>query len=293
MVEPILYFVLGFLAASLVALAFLRAVWGRAVRLTILRLASRLPVSPAMIVADRDRLRAAHAIETRKLERRVEALGAESAEYRATAARDKAELRRMTADLLEARTQLGVVEMREVAATDQRGRPAMPRALPDPDTEALRATVADLTAEIAAAKAEFEARQGLETDVSTRLAELETENARLIEQLETAGPAVLQELENTIESLRVEKTSLEVALDGLRTDRDDLQHRLGELENARVAAEATESEENLLLRNRLNSLAADIVKWTAPTEADATLVQGGSEPQQTPDRTPRPRRRRG
>lgn len=124
MVEQILFFVLGFLAASLGALAFLRAVWSRAVRLTTLRVVSRLPVSPAMIAADRDRLRAAHAIDIRRLERRIDQLMTARPASEAISVQDKAAIRRLSAELSESRARLGDMEVARRATVQQATRPA-------------------------------------------------------------------------------------------------------------------------------------------------------------------------
>ena len=74
MIESIMFFALGFLAASLVALILLSAVWHRAVRLTTKRIEGAIPVSMAEIQADKDQLRAEFAMSTRRLETSVESL---------------------------------------------------------------------------------------------------------------------------------------------------------------------------------------------------------------------------
>ena len=58
MIEAIMFSALGFLAASLIALVLLSAVWHRAVRLTTRRIEGAIPVSMAEIQADKDQLRA-------------------------------------------------------------------------------------------------------------------------------------------------------------------------------------------------------------------------------------------
>lgn len=59
---------LGFLIASLLGLLVASAFWARAVRLTTARIRQSMPVSEPEIKADRDRLRAEHAITAHKLE---------------------------------------------------------------------------------------------------------------------------------------------------------------------------------------------------------------------------------
>lgn len=73
-VENIMYFVLGVLAAGLVALIVIPAVWKRAVRLTKKRIEAATPITMAEFRADKDQLRAEFALSTRRLEMNVEAL---------------------------------------------------------------------------------------------------------------------------------------------------------------------------------------------------------------------------
>lgn len=68
MIEQIMFFVLGLLAAGLLLIALLPALWRRAVRLTRQALEATLPLSPEEIAAEKDQIRAAHAVEIRRIE---------------------------------------------------------------------------------------------------------------------------------------------------------------------------------------------------------------------------------
>ena len=72
MIEPIMYFGIGFLVAALLGLLFVPLVHNRAVRLTMRRLEAATPLSIAEIRADKDQLRAEFAMSTRRLEMSVE-----------------------------------------------------------------------------------------------------------------------------------------------------------------------------------------------------------------------------
>src|SRR6267154_1550051 len=74
MIEPIMFFGIGFLVAALVGLVVVPLVHGRAVRLTMRRLEAATPLSMAEIQADKDPLRADFAMSTRRLEMSVEQL---------------------------------------------------------------------------------------------------------------------------------------------------------------------------------------------------------------------------
>lgn len=74
LIENIMYFALGLLVASLVALIVLPAVWKRAVRLTRRRIEAATPITMAEFRADKDQLRAEFALSTRRLEMTIETL---------------------------------------------------------------------------------------------------------------------------------------------------------------------------------------------------------------------------
>jgi DNA repair exonuclease SbcCD ATPase subunit len=76
MVEPIMYFAIGFLVAALLGLMFVPLVHNRAVRLTMRRLEAATPLTLAEIRADKDQLRAEFAMSTRRLEMSVEQMKA-------------------------------------------------------------------------------------------------------------------------------------------------------------------------------------------------------------------------
>ncbi|KQN75145.1 hypothetical protein [Devosia sp. Leaf64] len=74
LIENIMYFALGLLAAGLIALIIMPAVWKRAVRLTKRRIEAATPITLSEFRADKDQLRAEFALSTRRLEMNVEAL---------------------------------------------------------------------------------------------------------------------------------------------------------------------------------------------------------------------------
>lgn len=68
MIEQIMFFGLGVLSATLIALLVLPAVWHRAVRLTTRRVEAAVPISIFEVQADKDQQRAAFAVSQRRLE---------------------------------------------------------------------------------------------------------------------------------------------------------------------------------------------------------------------------------
>ncbi len=73
-IENAMYLALGFLAATLIAIAIGPAFWRRAVRLTKRRMEAATPVTLAEFRADKDKLRAEFAITLRKHQLKIEAL---------------------------------------------------------------------------------------------------------------------------------------------------------------------------------------------------------------------------
>jgi chromosome segregation ATPase len=99
LVEQIVDFTLGFVICGLIGLAFLPMVSGRARRLTLARIESRLPMTFDEIEAERDLLRARHAVEVRALEVKAE-------QERTAHAQDEAELGRRALAIRQAQEAL-------------------------------------------------------------------------------------------------------------------------------------------------------------------------------------------
>ncbi|WP_094463759.1 hypothetical protein [Pannonibacter phragmitetus] len=175
-----MYGLLGFLAASLLGLAVLSAVWKRAVRLTREAVLATTPTSYREIMAARDTLRAEHAVELRRLERELSRLKEESTRLRAEAGRalpaqlalerehhaqlrqDKAleeqleAERRDSARLKDALSELGA---RYSALLEKTFEAEAPELTGTADTAAL-ATITSLEAQIATMKRQLEAFRG-------------------------------------------------------------------------------------------------------------------------------------
>src|SRR5262245_729154 len=113
MIEAIMFFALGFLAASLIALVLLSAVWHRAVRLTTRRIEGAIPVSMAEIQADKDQLRAEFAMSTRRLETSVEQLKLKTTEQLAEIGRKSETIRLLKTEVEEKTASVTALEAQE------------------------------------------------------------------------------------------------------------------------------------------------------------------------------------
>jgi len=123
MIEPIMFFGLGLLTASLIVLTFVPLVHNRAVRLTMRRIEASMPESMTEIQADKDQLRAEFAMSTRRLEITVEELKAKTTNQLAELAEKTDTINRLKLELVEKSANIFALEAREKADNDQLGPP--------------------------------------------------------------------------------------------------------------------------------------------------------------------------
>src|SRR3979490_2186801 len=119
MIEPIMFFGLGFLASSLLGLIIVPFVHGRAVRLTVRRLEAATPLSMAEIQADKDQLRAEFAMSTRRLEMSVDQLKNKTTSQLAELGKKSDAINRMKIELGEKNATIFSLEAREKAGKAQ------------------------------------------------------------------------------------------------------------------------------------------------------------------------------
>jgi hypothetical protein len=119
MIEAIMYFGIGFLLAALLGLVVIPFVHGRAVRLTMRRLEAATPLSMAEVLAEKDQLRAAFAMSTRRLEISVEQLKDRTASQLSELSRKTDEINRLKAELGEKSTAIIALEAHDKALRDK------------------------------------------------------------------------------------------------------------------------------------------------------------------------------
>jgi len=119
MIEPIMYFGIGFLVAALVGLVVVPLVHARAVRLTMRRLEAAAPLSMAEIQADKDQLRAEFAMSTRRLEMSVEELKTKSTSQLAELGKKGDAINRLKVELGEKTATIFALEARDKNLRDQ------------------------------------------------------------------------------------------------------------------------------------------------------------------------------
>ncbi|MCV0397390.1 MAG: hypothetical protein K5872_16195 [Rhizobiaceae bacterium] len=102
MFHSILYFLLGFLSAAFLALAAAPTVWRRAVTLTRRRVEASMPMTQNEILAERDRLRADHAMAVRRLEMGIQSAREKAATQAVEIGRNRDEMKRLADELAAA-----------------------------------------------------------------------------------------------------------------------------------------------------------------------------------------------
>jgi chromosome segregation ATPase len=339
MIEMIMLFCIGFLAAALIALLFFPLVHNRAVRLTVRRLEAATPLTIAEIRADKDQLRAEFAMSMRRLEMSVEQMKAKTVAQLAELGKKtdainqlKKELGEKTATIFsfEERDKTLIEQMRtteeefelkssslretervlaekeaelskliaelgdqSISADSQRVELAALRA----QVEAMKISAGEYERAIketgeqlarersasAAAASELNKRvQELEASLSDqgqRLAAHEQENQRLRGEGETA-----RKIEDDLRS-ELATVSSSVA-DKFKADIEQLQAQLAAaaLERTKLQAEIAklqqEAESTTLVRERVNTVAAEVARLTAALEGPespvATLISHGT-----------------
>jgi chromosome segregation ATPase len=240
MIEPIMYFGLGFLVASLIGLIIVPFVHARAVRLTVRRLEAATPLSMAEIQADKDQLRAEFAMSTRRLEMSVDQLKTKSTSQLAELGKKNDVINRLKIELGEKAATIFALEARDKSIKDQL------RATEDElevKTNALRETernLADKEAELAKATAALTEQSATSDSQRVEIVALKTQVDTLKDQVAGLG----RELKSTEDRYAREKEASEKSSKELADERGTVQHlgtRVAQLER-QLATQTTEAE---------------------------------------------------
>ena len=247
MIEPIMYFGIGFLVAALLGLLFVPLVHNRAVRLTMRRLEAATPLSIAEIRADKDQLRAEFAMSTRRLEMTVEQMKTKTTAQLAELGKKTDAINHLKKELGEKTAAIFALEARDKAMRDQ-----------------LRAT-----------EQEFELKGGSLRDAEQALADKEAELGKLL--------AELGDRSMSADTQRVELAAMRTQVEALKASVDDYEHAVKETETrlARERSEAAASTAELeaargklgSLEQRTSELERQLVVQTAEAEILSRRVQ--------------------
>ena len=194
MIEPVMYFGIGFLVAALLCLLFVPLVHNRAVRLTMKRLEAATPLSIAEIRADKDQLRAEFAMSTRRLEMSVEKMKAKTTSQLAELGKKTDAINQLKKELGEKTATIFALEARDKTLREQ-----------------LRAT-----------EEEFEIKSGSLREAERHLADKEAELNKLVGEL---GEQTL-----VADSQRTEISAFRTQVEAMKISVADYEHSVAETE---------------------------------------------------------------
>jgi chromosome segregation ATPase len=240
MIEPIMYFGLGFLAASLIALITMPFVHGRAERLTTRRLEAAIPVSMAEIQADKDQLRAEFAMSTRRLEMSVEQLKSKTTSQLAELSKKADAINQLKAEVGEKTATIFALEAREKTFKDQLQATEDELAVKTGALRQAERALADKQADLARLTGNLDERGVTSDSQRVEIVALKTQVDALTHQVSDLEKAV-KETEGRLgkERLAVEAATKELALERGQVER--LGERVGQLEH-QLAVQTTEAE---------------------------------------------------
>ncbi len=251
MVEPIMYFGIGFLVAALFGLMFVPLVHNRAVRLTMRRLEAATPLTIAEIRADKDQLRAEFAMSTRRLELSVEQMKTRATTQLAELGKKTDAVNLLKKELGEKTTSVFALEARDKALLEQLRATEEEFQLKSSALREAERALADKEAELSKLVAELGEHSINADNQRVELAALRTQ----VEAMKVSVADFERTMQETEERLNRERSDSAVAAKDLTDARgklEGLNTRTGELERE-LFAQTTEAE---LLNKRVRELEA-------------------------------------
>jgi chromosome segregation ATPase len=240
MIEPVMYFGIGFLVAALIGLVVIPLIHNRAVRLTMRRLEAATPLSMAEIQADKDQLRAEFAMSTRRLEMSVEQLKAKSTSQLAELGKKGDAINRLKIELGEKTATIFALEARDKALRDQLRATEEEVGVKTRAMHEAERTLADKQAELTKMMAGVDDRSVFADTQKVEIVALRAQVEALKDRLTAAGHDV-KTVEDRREAERVALKAATRELDDERGKVENLGRRVSELEQ-QLATQTTEAE---------------------------------------------------
>ena len=240
MIEPIMYFGLGFLAAALIGLIIVPFVHGRAVRLTVRRLEAATPLSMAEIQADKDQLRAEFAMSTRRLEMSVDQLKNKSTGQLADLGKKNDVINRLKMELGEKAATIFALEARDRGIKDQLRATEDELAVKTGALRETERTLAEKESELTKYTSQLTETSATSDSQRIEIVSLKTQVENLKDQVAGLG----KEVKETSDRYAREKEAGEKATKELAEERGNVTNlgtRLGGLER-QLATQTTEAE---------------------------------------------------
>ncbi len=272
---------------GLLALAVLPAVWRRAVRLSTARLSRLVPLSADEVAAERDHIRAAHAVELRRTEQRLERVDAARAallseegrlstrivtlEQEVSLARERigvleAEAKELRWDLNEAWANDGAAALALHAATELAQRRWLEAAVLERDKQSLEQQVDQHRGSLAALETRL-------LGATTRTEDMGQDLARLRGELDSAGER-LSVVETERDGARAAAGTIAAQRDGLATrleardhEVQTLTHELDFMREQAASAERRSAESNQAAEKLQTRIDAVLAQQASSAEA--------------------------
>ncbi len=180
MIEALMFASIGFLAASLLALAIVPPIHNRAQRLLMRRIEASVPLSVAEIRADKDCLRAEFAMSIRRLELIIDELKAKNASQSVELGRKTAEINQLKATLDAKMATMSAFKKRQILPFRKAEEEFPVKANPLRDAEF---ALAEKEAEITRLKEELRERSSTENSQRVEMVALRIQNDTLRDQI--------------------------------------------------------------------------------------------------------------
>lgn len=263
MFEGVLYFVLGFLCAVLIVLMVSPAIWNRAVLLTKKRIESSVPLSLNEIQADKDQLRAEFAMNIRRLEISVQKLNETVSIQTIEINRKRDELAKLSEErhtknqsVEDLKAKLAKRQAALESANDNLKNTKEQLKAREQALEKIRLKLSQVQSDVDSYRIELVAKQTTIVGLGDEIKDLTTENQELVKQLQI---------------VKKQLTEAETQIAGAKDSAD--MHL------------STEHNENVLLRERINDLAAQVTAMTAALEGPGSPINSILDGAQKPDKS--------
>ena len=240
MIEPIMFFSIGFLVAALLGLVLLPLVHNRAVRLTMKRLEAATPLSMAEIQADKDQLRAEFAMSTRRLELSVEQMKAKTTSQLAELGKKTDAINRLKLELGEKTAAIFALEAREKALRDQLHTTENEFSIKIGELREAERTLADKQADLAKLAANLDERSVAADSQRVEVVALRTQVEALRDRV-ASHERDAREIEDRLERERKDANAASSELADERGRAEKLTDRVSELDR-KLVAQSTEAE---------------------------------------------------
>jgi chromosome segregation ATPase len=255
MIEPIMFFSIGFLAAALFGLVLLPLVHNRAVRLTMKRLEAATPVSMAEIQADKDQLRAEFAMSTRRLELSVEQMKSKTTSQLAELGKKTDAINRLKLELGEKTAAIFALEAREKSLRDQLQTTENEFSVKIGALREAERTLADKQAELVKLGADLDERSMHVDSQRIEVVALRTQVQALKDRIDGYEKEA-REIGDRLDRERKDASDATSELNEERTRVEQLGDRVGQLER-QLISQTTEAE---ILSRRVQELEARLAE---------------------------------